>query len=77
MSQENVEIVRRGYEAFNKGDLEGMVASFAPDFEYVASGAIPDADGIYRGLRSTNGSIVHGQGVTSRGEALEAAGLSA
>jgi hypothetical protein len=41
MSEENVEVVRRGYEAFNRGDLDGMVADFAPTFEYVASGAVP------------------------------------
>jgi ketosteroid isomerase-like protein len=40
MSQENVEVVRRGYDAFNRGDLEGMVADFAPNFEYVPAGAI-------------------------------------
>jgi hypothetical protein len=27
MSQENVEIVRRGYKAFNRGDLEAVVGS--------------------------------------------------
>jgi uncharacterized protein len=50
MSQENVEIVRRGYEAFNRGDLEGMVADFAPTFEYVPSGVIPGFDrDVYQG----------------------------
>ena len=29
MSQENVEIVRRAFEAFNRGDSEGMVADIA------------------------------------------------
>ena len=38
MSEENVEMARRGYEAFNRGDLEGMVATFAPNFEYVTTG---------------------------------------
>ena len=49
MSQENVEIVRSGYEAFNRGDFEGVAAEFASDFEYVASGAIPGTGGVYRG----------------------------
>ena len=35
MSQENVEIMRRAYAAFNRGDIDGMVADVAPDFEYV------------------------------------------
>ena len=132
MSQENVEIVRRGYEAFNEGDFEGAVASFAPDFEWVSSGAIPGVEGVYRGPEEykrriieqfgeefhdfgadihefidaddrvlvsltfrgrgkqsgvetswnfwhvwtgRNGSIVRGQGFTSREQALEAAGI--
>ncbi len=31
MSEENVEIVRRGIEAYNRGDLDGMLADWAPD----------------------------------------------
>jgi len=34
MSQENVEMLRRGYEAYNRGDAAGTVADFAPTFEY-------------------------------------------
>ena len=50
MSQENVERVRRAYEAFNRGDSEGIVADIAPEFEYVATGAIPGVGGAYRGV---------------------------
>jgi ketosteroid isomerase-like protein len=50
MSQENVEIVRRAYEAFSRGDLDGMVDDVAPTFEYVATGTVPGAVGVYRGL---------------------------
>jgi hypothetical protein len=49
MSQENVEIVRRAYEAFNQGDLEGMVADFAPGFEFLPTGAVPGAGARVRG----------------------------
>jgi ketosteroid isomerase-like protein len=52
MSQENVEIVRRGFEAVNRGDIEGAVALADPpsDFEFVPSGVlIPDLSGIQRG----------------------------
>ena len=49
MSQENVEIVRRGYDAFNRGDSEGMVTDFAPDFEYIPTGTIPGVRGVFRG----------------------------
>ena len=49
MSQENVEIARRAYEAFNRGDLQAMVADLAPNFEYATTGAIPGMTGVYRG----------------------------
>jgi ketosteroid isomerase-like protein len=49
MSQENVEVVRRAYAAFNRGDLDAVVANVAPDAEYVTSGAIPGSGSVYRG----------------------------
>ena len=49
MSRENVEIVRHGYEAFNRGDIDGVVGLLAQDFEYVASGQVPGVGGVYRG----------------------------
>ena len=49
MPQENVEVVRRGYEAFNRGDIDGVLEVLAPDFEYVATGAVPGVAGVYRG----------------------------
>ena len=49
MSQENVESIRRSAEAFNRGDLDALVADLAPDFEYYTSGVIPDAGRVYRG----------------------------
>jgi ketosteroid isomerase-like protein len=39
MSEENVEMIRRGYEAYERRDLDAVVADFAPEFEYVAAGA--------------------------------------
>jgi ketosteroid isomerase-like protein len=49
MSQRNVEIVRAAYEAVNRGDLEGAISNIAPEMEYVASGAVPGAAGIFLG----------------------------
>jgi len=49
MSQQNVEMVRQAYEAFNRGDRDAAVANLAADCEYITSGAIPGATGIYRG----------------------------
>ena len=42
-------MVRRAYEAFNRGDRDAAVADLAADCEYIASGAIPDATGTYSG----------------------------
>ena len=33
MSQENTELVRRGYEAFAQGDIEAALAMFHPDIQ--------------------------------------------
>jgi ketosteroid isomerase-like protein len=54
MSQENVEIVRRGYEAVNRGDIDGVAGLLAPHFEYVASGLVP-ASGACTGERRDSG----------------------
>jgi ketosteroid isomerase-like protein len=57
MSQENVEMLRRGYEAYNRGDAEGTVADFAPTFEYVSTGAIPGMGDVHRGPEGYLGFI--------------------
>ncbi len=49
MSQENVDRVRAAIDAFNRGDLNGLVADMSRDFEYIPSGRLPDADKAYRG----------------------------
>ena len=36
--QQNVEIVRRGYEAFGRGDIEGLVSLMADDVTWVTPG---------------------------------------
>jgi ketosteroid isomerase-like protein len=41
MSQENVETLRRAYEAYNQGDLDVAVAGISADSEYVPIGAVP------------------------------------
>jgi ketosteroid isomerase-like protein len=42
-SPENVELVRSGYEAWRRGDLEAAVASFAADFEPIENPVFPEA----------------------------------
>src|ERR1043166_4668889 len=45
MSQENVEIVRRAFQAFNDRDLDGLLAMFAGDVEWRLIGGFSDLMG--------------------------------
>ena len=49
MPPNNVNIVREAYDAVNRGDLDMAVSCIAPDMEYVASGAVPGATGVFMG----------------------------
>lgn len=49
MSNDNVERIREGYEAFGKGDLETLRDLFSPDIVWHASGNNP-LSGDYRGV---------------------------
>ena len=48
MSQANVELVRRVYEAFGRGDVDAVFAAMKPDIEWDESEGMPYG-GIYRG----------------------------
>ena len=49
MSQENVETVRRAYEAFNRAGLDALLEHVHPDAEYGVTGAIGPYAGMYYG----------------------------
>jgi len=49
MSQENVEIVRRGTDAYNRGDVDGMLGNWTPDAVLDWSNARSFDAGVYRG----------------------------
>ena len=49
MSQENVEIVRRANDAYNRRDLDGMLELWAPDGVLDWSNARIFDAGVYRG----------------------------
>src|SRR5262245_5011342 len=49
MSQENVEIARRNFDAFSRGDLEGALDDLSPEFEFRPSGRFMDTQQTYRG----------------------------
>jgi ketosteroid isomerase-like protein len=48
MSRENVENVRRGIDAWNRGDLDEWLDGFAPEAELHTTGRFAD-QGVYRG----------------------------
>jgi ketosteroid isomerase-like protein len=48
MSQENVEVVRRAIDAYNRGDRVAMLKEVAPDFELDMSRSIGLQRGIWR-----------------------------
>ena len=49
MSQENVEIVRRAYEAFSRAGLDALLEHVHPDAEYDVTAAIGPYAGMYYG----------------------------
>ena len=56
MSAENVEVVRDAYEAFRRGDLEGVGKSFADDVEWESPDTLPTG-GVFRGRDAVLGSF--------------------
>ena len=49
MSKENVEIVRKLFDAYSRGDLQGMLDHLAPEIEFRPSGTFMDMQRVYRG----------------------------
>ena len=49
MSQENVEIVRKCFEAFRRSDFEALFAHISPDIEVHPNPREPDAERRYEG----------------------------
>jgi uncharacterized protein len=52
MSKETIAILRRGYEAFSRGDISVVMDLVTPDVEWGATGAFPGVEGTYRGRDS-------------------------
>jgi ketosteroid isomerase-like protein len=49
MSQENVEVIRAIYAAWDARDLDALLELTDPDIEFRTSGYFPDFEPIYRG----------------------------
>jgi hypothetical protein len=48
--QEDVQIVKDGYAAFSRGDIQGLLALFAEDIEWIVPGEGFPLAGTFRGL---------------------------
>jgi ketosteroid isomerase-like protein len=46
---ESLAMLRRGYEAFNRGDMSEVAQLTTADVEWGATGTFPGVDGVYRG----------------------------
>jgi ketosteroid isomerase-like protein len=58
MSQENVEVVRRGFRAYNDRDFDGVVANFADDIEWRLIGGFANLVGAeFRGPEAVRGFL--------------------
>jgi ketosteroid isomerase-like protein len=57
MSRENVELLRRGYEAFNDGDVDPFLALFDERFVYTTRGELPGG-GSFEGVASFRDRIL-------------------
>jgi uncharacterized protein len=53
-AQQNVQIVKDAYAAFGRGDIQGLLALFAEDIEWIIPGEWPLA-GTYRGRAGVAG----------------------
>jgi ketosteroid isomerase-like protein len=51
-----VEIVQRSYDAFDRGDMENVVADMHPDIEWHQAQGLPHG-GLYRGLAEVRRNI--------------------
>ena len=54
-TQENVQVVKNGYAAFGRGDIQGLLSLFAEDIEWVSPGQGLPLAGTYRGRAEVAG----------------------
>jgi ketosteroid isomerase-like protein len=57
MSQENVDLVREGYDDFNSGNVEGVVARFHEKIEWIEPGGGNAPSGTFRGPDSVANDV--------------------
>ncbi len=49
MSQQNIDVVKTAYEAFGRGDIPGVVATFDPNVEWISPAGSYRLGGVHKG----------------------------
>src|SRR5436190_15164960 len=57
MSQENVEIVRSAYEAFNRGDIDAVVENYDAEIEWIEPGGGNAPSGRFSGVEAVKEQV--------------------
>jgi ketosteroid isomerase-like protein len=57
MSQENVDLVRGGYDDFNSGNIEGVLSRLAGDVEWTEPGGGNSPSGTFKGPESVANDV--------------------
>ena len=57
MSQENVDLVRGGYDDFNSGNVDGIVERFHADIEWIEPGGGNSPAGTFKGPESVANDV--------------------
>jgi uncharacterized protein len=57
MSQENVDFVSGGYDDFNSGNVEGVIARLHPEIEWIEPGGGNAPSGTFRGPESVANDV--------------------
>jgi uncharacterized protein len=57
MSQENVDLVSGGYDDFNSGNIEGVIARFDPEIEWIEPGGGNSPRGTFKGPDSVANDV--------------------
>jgi hypothetical protein len=71
MSQEDVEVVRQGFEGFNRGDIEAVVEMCDPAIEWFPPAELPGVSAYrgHEGVRAAAGDMLDVFGLTQGGAA--------
>jgi uncharacterized protein len=58
MSEQDVETVRGGYDAFNSGNIDGVLEQLDPDVEWIEPGGGNAPSGTFRGPGSVGNDVL-------------------